>query len=231
MPRNVTLGTLVTRCKQRADLENDTHIADSEWKALISEMNGEMQLVVAETGYRYFDTEATITATGAASYSLPADHLSTIAIEYVIDGAGRRRALDEIMSQEYPAVIGVTGEAFYFALVGQVIELYPKPASGSYKHRYLPQPPDLSGSADGTAVDVVTPDGEAFLIWGTAVKALAKSESDVRLAMSEREAARSRLSTWASMRSFHQPRRRVRAADDLGLGVGGLDPSDWRYRG
>jgi len=207
--RNVVLSALVTRCQQRADLENDNHITTAEWKGLISEMNGELQLLVAETGMRYFETEATITATGAASYTLPSDHLATIGVAFVLDAAGRRRWLDELMVQERTAVIGQTGEAYFYELTAQTIILYPKPTSGSYPHLYIAQPPDLSGAADGTNVDVVTPDGEAFLIWGVAVKALAKSESDVRLAMAERDAARERLRNWAQLRSFNTPRRRV----------------------
>lgn len=213
MARNVPLGTLVTRCQRRADKEPDGHIQTDEWKALISEMNGELQLLVSETGYRYFETEATIAATGAASYALPADHLSTVGIDLVLDAAGRRRELTEIMAQERTAVIGTTGEAAYFAIVGQVIVFYPTPQSGSYKHLYIPQPPDLSSASNSENVDVVTPDGEAFLVWGVAVKALAKAGDDVSVAAVEREAARSRLSTWAALRSFHQPRRRVLGPD------------------
>jgi hypothetical protein len=225
--RNVTLATLITRCQQRADLENDGHIAAGEWKALVSEMYGELQLLVAETGMRYFETEATITANGSASYALPSDHLATIGVDYVQDAAGTRRTLQEIMVQERSAVLGRTGEAFMFAIVGQTLELYPRPSGGTYKHLYIPQPPDLAGASDSADVDVVTPDGEAFLIWGVAVKALAKSESDVRLAMAEREAARERLRNWAQLRSFVTPRRRVGGDDDAIH----RDPADWWPRG
>jgi hypothetical protein len=221
----VTLGTLVTRCQQRVDFEGDGHIATSEWKALISEQNGELQLLVAETGMRYFETEATVTATGATSYALPADHLATLGIEFVRDAAGTRRPLQEVMIQERAAVVGRTGEAYAYAIIGQNVELYPVPGSGSYKHIYIPQPPDISGAIDATSVDVVTPDGEAFLIWGVAVKALSKGEADVRVAMAEREAARERLRTWAQLRSFVQPRRRV-LGDAFAFDLGS-DAGDW----
>lgn len=224
MPRNVTLGTLVTRCQQRADLENDGHVAASEWKALVSEMNGELQLLVAETGMRYFESEASISL---STFALPSDHLSTIGVDFVVDAAGRRRALTEIMVQERPHLLGQTGEASYYELSAQTVLLYPVPSTGTYKHLYIPQPPDISGAADGTNVDVVTPDGEAFIIWGVAVKALAKSESDVRLAMAEREAARDRLQTWAQLRSFNTPRRRItKVLADVDM----HDPADWRWR-
>ncbi len=211
MTRNVTLGTLVTRCQQRADLENNDHIATAEWKSLISEMNGELQLLVAETGMRYFETEANISL---STFALPSDHLATIGVDFVVDVAGRRRQLAEIMVQERTFVIGQTGEAYTFAIVAQTILLYPVPSTGTYKHIYIPQPPDISAAADATNVDVVTPDGEAFLIWGVAVKALAKSESDVRLAIMERDQARERLRTWAQLRSYITPRRRITVNPD-----------------
>lgn len=222
MPRRYTMGALVTRCQQRADLENDGHV--TEWKALISEQYGDLYSIVAASGLRYFETEATITATGAASYAEPDDHLATVGLDHV-DSAGTRRPLAEIMVQERHRWIGLTGEAFAFALVDDRILLYPKPATGTYILIYIPQPPDLSSYADATVVDVVTPDGEAFLVWGVTVKALAKSEADVSLAIAEREAARTRLATWAALRSFNQPRRIPEYGD-----YDPIDPSAWWNR-
>lgn len=224
MARTLTLGTLVTRCQQRADLENDGHIAASEWKSLVSEAYGELHGITAEAGLRHFETTATIAANGAASYALPADHLATIGIDQVLDSAGRRRPLVELMMQEQPAVVGATGTARYFVIAAGNIELYPVPASGSYKHRYIPQAADYSGSADGTSIDVITPDGEAFVIWAVAVKALAKSESDVQLAIMEREAARERFRSWVQLRSFVTPRRSMMFDDDEVM-----DPADYRW--
>lgn len=221
--RTFTLDTLVTRCKQRCDLENDSHISDSEWKSLISEMVGELQLVVSETGMRYFETEASITANGASSYALPADHLATVKVDFVVDAAGTRRELAEIMVQEHVHVVGQTGDAFFFALTAQTIELYPKPASGTYKHLYIPQSADLSAAAGATTVDLVTADGEAFLIWGVGCKALPKSESDVRGFWKERDEARERLISWACRRSANTPRRVARANDPEFQ----RDPADW----
>jgi hypothetical protein len=231
MPRRFAMSTLVTRCKQRADRENDDHISASEWKTLISEQYGDLFQVVAESGLRYFEYTSTLTATGAAYVSEPADHLSTVRIDYLADGTttGTRRPLTEIMAQEQPYVSGQTGsEARYYALVDDRIYLYPTPPTGqSYEIVYIPQAPSLAAYADADTVDLVTADGELFLIWGVAVKALAKSESDVRLALSERDQARQRLLEWATLRAFNQPRRRFVADVDDGLYV---DAADWRYR-
>lgn len=230
MPRQLLMGTIVTRCQQRCDLEGSGHIANSEWKALISEQYGDLYSVVAETGLRYFESTNTITTTGATSYTAPTDHLGTVLVSRVLDSAGRRRDLVEIQAQERAGWIGISGEAFAYELVGTALILHPTPPSGqTYEILYIPQSPDLSATLDGTNVDLVTPDGEAFLIWGVAVKALAKSESDVQLAIAEREAARARLAEWATLRAFNQPRRRM-VVDNSEWLEGGVDAADWRYR-
>lgn len=216
MPRSVALSVLRTRCKQRSDMENDSHIADSEWNTLISEMVGELHELADEAGLRYFETSATITATGASSYAVPSDHLATISIT-LLDSASRpRRELDEwqIHQGEHP-LSGQTGEAQCYAIVGQTIEFYPNPASGSYRHRYVPQPASLASAADGDAVDLICPAGEAFVVWGVKVKAADKSETAVQVAMAERDRARERVSTWLQGRNFVTPRNQMpRSTDD-----------------
>ena len=92
--------------------------------------------------------------------------------------------------------------------------------------RYIPQATDLSSYADADLVDVVTPDGERFMIWCTAVKALSKSESDVQLALAEREQARDVLREWAVKRMLvANPTRYVRDEYD-----GYADDADWWHR-
>lgn len=229
MALSVTLGTLVTRCKQRSDQEGtDGHIGDAnnEWKSLVSEVYGELHGAVSDAGARYFETEATITATGDASYALPASHLSTIGIDYVVDTAGRRRDLAELMVQEQVHFAGETGEAYLFTLSGSNIVFYPKPSSGTYKHLYIPQPTDYSTAADATGVDCINNDGMAFIIWGVASIALHKGEANQQRAMLERDAAKERLVMWAINRAMTMPKRRVVTDWDQAQR---FDPADWRW--
>ena len=231
MPRSFALSVLITRCKQRADLENSTHITDAEWSALISEQYGDLFSVVASSGLRYFESRTTLTTTGAATVTVPTAHYATVRLDWLVNGTttGTRRELDELMSPEEPDWAGVGGScARAYAVSGSTIYLYPTPPTGqTYELTYVPQPTAYDGTTDpATTIDLVTPDGEAFLIYGVMVKALAKSESDVRLAMAEREAARQRLLEWATLRAFTQPRRRI-VSDFDGQPY---DPADWRYR-
>ncbi len=207
MPRRLAMSTIVTRCQQRADLENDSHIATTEWRALISEKYGELYGTVCDAGLRYFETISTFTATGAAGYDEPDDHMATIGFDFISTG-GTRTALVELMPGEAVSQAGQTGEACYFTIVDDIVSFYPNPASGTYVMRYVPQSPDLSAYADASLVDLINADGEAFLIWGVSVLAKSKSESDVRLAIEREAAARDRLLVWAVNRSMNEGRRR-----------------------
>lgn len=222
------MADVVLRCQRRADKEGDAHVGPAEWKALISEQYGDLFSVVAGAGLRYFEATHTITTSGAVSYDEPCNHLGTVGVDRV-HADGTRESLAELMPGERNLWAGQTGDARGYSLVDDQIVLYPRPPAGqTYELLYIPQPPDLSAAADDACVDVVTPDGEAFLVWGVALKALAKSESDVQLAMLERDAARGRLSEWATLRAFNTPRRRVFADDPFGYGGDDYLPGDWR---
>lgn len=228
MPRRMTYTTALARVRQRADIEGDDHIADTELSAMMSAAYGEVYQEVANSGHRYWETTHTITADGSDSYDEPDDHLATIQLERV-DASDRRYPLDEIMAQERHLYAGQSGgEATLWCLVDDQIFLFPKPSSGTYELTYIPQCPDLATYAGSDLFDVVTPDGEELFLWGSAVKALSKKSRDVRLAIAEREAARARLQQWAALRAFNGPRRRIFVQDDYD--PRDLDPGSWRNR-
>ncbi len=208
MPRVYSLETLRTRCQQRADKENDAHISTAEWASLISEAWGELYEIVSGTGLRYFETTHDFTADGSASYAEPDDHGKTVGLDR-INADDTRFTLRPLMVQERSRYAGQTGDALEYAIVDDLIYLYPKPSSGDYQLLYISQPTDLTALADDDLVDVVCIFGEAFLLWGVAVKALSKSESDVRLAIAERDRCAQRLMEWACERDANEPRRRV----------------------
>ncbi len=218
-----TVGTLVTRSQKRADREGDPAV--DEWKALISEKYGELHSTVAEVGSSYFEAKSDIVTTGAASYPLPAAMLSVISVDLLVNGEiGNRPSLKLLMPQERALWSGRTGDACRYAFSGETIEFFPKPTSGTYRLVYIPQPADLSAAADATEVDVITADGEAFLIWGVAAMARDKGESDLRFAFDQSEKAKVRLQTWAINRALHEPRRRVIESDDYYSG-----PAEYWY--
>ena len=221
-----TMLQLVGLCQRRADKESDDHVDTDEWKELISEVYGELHAVVTEVGARYFETEASITATGAATYALPSDHLSTIGVDRVVDAAGRRSPVHQLMVQEASLFGGQTGQACLFALAGAYISLYPTPSSGTYKHLYVPQPTDYSSASNGTSVDVINIYGLKFIAWGVASIAMHKGSDNQQRAVAERDAAKEELKAWAIARAITMPKRRV--VSDYDLQYGDFNPASWR---
>lgn len=228
MPRNVLMGTLVTRGKQRCDMEHDDSISTAEWKSMFSELYGELCSAVDGTGLRYFESAHAFSADGSATYDLPDDHLSTIGVDLLYAGAPPRPLVD-LMVQErghFPPI--PSGEAVGYMVVAQTIRLYPSPASGNYEMLYIPQPADIADLADDQNVDVVVEAGLAFLLWGVKVIAMDKSESELAVAIRERDRAKTRVIEWAADRAITQPRRHVSnmPADDCDRPY---DPADWRW--
>jgi hypothetical protein len=205
MPRRFELGELITMCKQQVDGEGQESLGPTECKRMLGTLYAELYQEVAKPGLRYFETTVELTSDGSDHLAEPEGHLATIGLDYLASATDRRE-LEEISAQDRNRFIGATGEARAYALVDDEIRLYPTPPSGHvFELLYIPQPPSLMTVADTYQVDVVTADGEAFLIWGFAVMALGKedSSSDARLARSERDAAKERLIEWAALRSFH----------------------------
>ncbi len=224
MSRTFEMSVVRGRCQRRADLEGDDHISDAEWNALISEKYGELHGIVADVGSRYFETTATITATGATSYDEPVDHHETVCIDHV-SSDGTRRRLTRLHVTERNSLAGSTGDAYAYTHVDDQIFLYPNPTSGTYELLYMPQPPDLSEYADADLVDLINPAGEAFLIWGVCVLAKSKSESDVRLAMEREAAAKQRLEYWAAKNAVGDGRRPTAQSEEVDET---FDPAGWR---
>lgn len=234
MARPIVMSDLVLRCQRRANMEGESFIGTPEWKALISEQYGHVYSTVVKQGMRHFESTQTITATGATSYALPFDHDQTIGIDRQVDSSGRKVDLGELMIQERNAWLGQTGDAIAYSIVGQAIVFSPRPLTGTYTHVYVPQSPDISALADASTVDVVTSDGEAFLINGAAAKALAKRGEDPRFCMTERDAAEERFIEDVMLRALVNPRRRVVVSspvdswgDNWGLSD---DPASWSWR-
>lgn len=214
MPRRYTMTDLILRAQQRCDKERDKLIGRPEWCRLISEAYGELYTIVFEAGLEYFEYAQNLTTDGTNVLAETPDHLSTVVLAWLRAGTTDRYVdLRELMAQERSSYSGVTGAcAEFFALVDDKIYLYPTPPSGqTYQLRYVPQPPELVETYQDAdvLVDVVTPDGLSFLLWGVAVLAHAKSETDPQLAINRLEAARDRFTKSVQLRALNAPRRRV----------------------
>jgi hypothetical protein len=181
---------------------------DPDFKATIAEVYRTLHGIVSGTGCRHFETSQSIPATGASSYTLSTDHLSSVRLAHVLSD-GREEPVYELEAREEWKYKGLTGDARRFVIAGDQLTLYPKPSSGTYKLYYIPQPADYSSAADATEVDVVNGDGLAFLTWGVAIIIHGELEGNASLAMIERDKAADRLEWWAIQRSQNAPHARV----------------------
>src|SRR5262245_15419775 len=147
MAKRVAMGVVVRACRRRVDMKRNQARTDPDFKETISEQYGDLYEVVAEAGYRYFETSLTFPANGSESYLEPSDFLSSVRVARLLDD-GREIPLSEFMAQEEWGYRGRTGEAVGFTHVDDRIRLYPNPPSGNYKLYYIPQAPDLSNYGD-----------------------------------------------------------------------------------
>lgn len=233
MARLYELSTLVSRAQELADVENQGNITPATWQAWIGQLHGRLHGIVASTGYRYFEAVQTITTDGNSFYSLPADHFMSGTVTRVVSHEDRRplRRLSAQRTALVPqaAAAPSSGEACNWALVGQQIILCmgKPPAGQTYEHRYIPQPADLTTALGTTQVDVVTPDGESFVLHGVAVKALVKMRMNPSFHLDERNVAEGNLREWAALRSLHEGH----ITESQSLEQDGFwDPADYRDR-
>lgn len=210
MAYSVPLGTMVTRCQQRAAREGDVQVESPEYKALISEAYGEIHALVTEKGAWYFRTEADI---NLANLALPADHLTTIGIDFVLNGSTgpRRPVFGPIPPQMRTYYIGLSagGPAFVWEIAGASLALFPAATSGTYKHLYVPQPTDYSAGADSTSVDFINIYGYSFVLWRVASILREKGSEAQDRAIAEAGRAQDQLEYWACQRAITQPSYRV----------------------
>lgn len=222
MARLYAMADLRKRVQRRADKEGDPQVKNPEWNALISEAYGELYNIASETGMEHFETAAQLTTTGVNYVSTPSDLQSLVLIAYVVDATTNRYvALRELMAQERTMMSGLNltagSRARGYALVADKIYLYPTPPSGQvYEVRYVPQAPDLDAYTDNQTVDVISPNGLAFLIWNAAIMAMSKSEADVTLAVQRTNEARERFMNDCIQRSLNTPRRRILDVESQG---------------
>jgi hypothetical protein len=223
MARTFTVAQLTARAKQRADMENDDSISTAEWQSLLSSAYGELYATIVKSGWRYYETEASLTTTSTA---LPAGFLKALSVDYVVNSTtDERRPLRHLDIQERNLYRGMGAQqSLGWCLEGANIVLYPSLVSGqTYKFKYIPQPTDLTSALTSDSVDVVTPDGENFVVWAAALMAYAKDDDDRRFfAKDERDRAKANVMEDAAERAFLDPHR-VHTDDE----DGGYLPGDY----
>ncbi len=173
MPSLVTLGTLRTKARQRADMENSKFISDSEFNGIINDSAKELYDLLTTTYEDYYWTTSSISVVGGTdTYSLPDDFYKLLGV-------------DEILNQSTGQSISL--KPFMFA----ERNAYTQPqVSYPVKLHYIPTMTEMVEDTD-------TFDGingyEEYIIIDAAMKALIKEESDASALMAQKQAMIKRI--------------------------------------
>lgn len=203
MARTFTLAQLRTKVRERADQENSGFIDDTELNGYISSSYTRLYDILVKSGLHYFETTQTIVADGSDNYALPADYYGTLGVDF-IESTDVFIEVPEYMFHERND-FGTSGSshALGYRIIGTVIELLPKPTTGSYRHIYLPAAVDLT--TDSQTVDGVS-GWEEFIVLDSAIKCYIKEEAASGPLDREREVIRREIQEAAENRAMQQPR-------------------------
>ena len=230
MARLFTIASLILKGRRACNQAESAPLADAEWQDEFSSVYSDFHSVIVEGGARVFEAEAKITADGSQDYTLPANFLSELGVDYEVSVGGRREELYQVMTQERNVNSGVSStRSRYYAIVGNAVRFYSAPTTGQiYYLIYVPQAQDLTDIADTTQVDVIVPAGEMFFKYSLAAIGGAKT-GDPQTPYWENKAAneRQKLLKWSYQRSLTNPKRKIVQQDRL---VGDdRDDHSWDY--
>lgn len=180
MPRTVTLGNVITRARQRADMVGtDVFITDADWKMLVDTAYAELVDLLVKHEIHQFETTATITSTGVASYALPSDHYKTLGIDYQQSSTlfWEIPELTFADRNRFNSLNTLYGCPAGYRLVGANVVFYPAPPTGQvFRHSYIPAPASIAASADNTAIDGIA-GWDEYLVIHSAINAKIREQA------------------------------------------------------
>ncbi len=210
MARTVTLATLRTRVRQRADMEGSSFVSDSEVNDCINESIAELheELNAAYGGDYYLGKETSSTVAGTYVYSLPATFYKLRAVELTLGSEVYMLKPMNLQDRENYS----TGNQSWSAealpryhLVGSSLYFSPTPSAvHSFTVWFTPAPQTLG--SDGATLDGVA-GWEEYVVVDAAIKCLLKEESDVSALMARKQQLQERIRNMAEARDAGEPHR------------------------
>ena len=206
----VTLTTLRSRVRERADMVGSSFIADAATglDAWINEANQKLHgMLVDAMGEEYVSsTSSFTTVSGTADYALPAGFYKLYGVDLNFQGAWRsllryerseRNAYREMRPDLLPR----------YSIVGSNLRLYPSDVGGlSGSILYAPEATVLTAGSDSVSY----PNGwEKYIVIDAAIQALLKEESSVTALMQERARIEQEIRDAKESRDMATPKRAV----------------------
>ena len=210
MATTVSLSTLISRARERADMVGSSFVAntDSSLHAWVNEANQKLHgMLVDAMGEEYVSSsQAFTTIANQSDYALPSNFYKLYGVD--LDFRGLMRALKQYNRAERNLYREFHPEFTpRYSLVGNNLRLYPVPAAGlTGAILYAPEATILNVGADTVAY----PNGwERFIVIDTAIQMLLKEESSVTALANERAAIIREIETTKEARDLATPKQVV----------------------
>jgi len=205
----VTLSSLRTQARQRADMENSGFIKDSELNGYINSSYAELYDILVSKFEDYHTKTASATISGSStSFPVPSDFYKLRGVDRLISGTEYyslpKWNFAERNFRDRSIISNVYGHSdLSYRLITNSVEIVPtQRAAGTYRIWYVPHYTQLSLDAD-------TLDGvngwEEYIVVDAAIKMLIKEESSTTALEGIKESIRQRIETMAANRDFDQP--------------------------
>lgn len=205
----VTLTTLRTRVRERADMVGSSFVADAATglDAWINEAHQRLHgMLVDALGEEYISSTSAFTTSSSSDYPLPSGFYKLFGVD--LEYHGIMRSLTRYERPERNVFRELRPEALpRYALVGSNLRLYPVPAAGlTGSILYAPEATLLVSGSDS----VTYPNGwEKFIVIDAAIQALLKEESSVTALVAERERIEREIRDAKEARDMATPKRVV----------------------
>lgn len=205
-----TLSELRTRAKQRANMENSSFVATSEWNENINYAISELRdLIISKVGDDYFATSYSISLIAdTEAYALPATFYKSLWVEILSeDGFYYKLKRYEISEQNIGGnPLSTWWPDIRYRIIGDNLHFTPSRAIGGRSARlwYVPLITELSSDGD----TLVGYNGwDEYIVLRSAIMALEKEESDTSALSLRLEQLRQRIEQMADGRDQGEPMR------------------------
>lgn len=206
MARSVTLGSMRTQARYKADMVNSTFVTDAEFNQYINNSIAELyDLLIQKFGNEYYlSTYDFNSVAGTDLYSLPSDFYKVIGVDLRLSGSDWI-TIRQFSFNERNRYSSATSRSVYnltdlrYRVQGSYIRLLPVPSDNlAIRLWYIPAVAELASDSD-------TFDGvsgwEEYIILDAAIKALNKEESDTSILLAQKQALIQRIEAAAGNRS------------------------------
>ena len=190
MARTETAGNLITRAKERSDMENSNFISDAEWYRSLNVWTAKLWNLLVKADPDRYTVEETFTADGTTiDFEVAANYYGTVGVDYISNATdGLYVPLPRLVGEEEHRILQTAntgypvGYTFRYNAVTPSTQLVRVLPATSYncRHRYIVAPPTYATDGTDSAELVIGVAGlEEYIVIGMAIDARIKEESSV----------------------------------------------------